>query len=316
MTASWNVELVAPLGGTITNLPGAKGLQLTASASEGSTFSFTINGFDPKAKLIHAMFTDIVVYREGRKMFRGRCVQATVSGDAANCSMSVSAVDYKALLKRRFVIVGGTNTGDLETISWNLIDAIQNRAAGCSLGITRGVNQTTGITVTNFQREQGAVISDLIDSLGQTNSAVNASGAFEWDIDPDLVFKVYQPTRGKRTPTFVADFGGSVLSYDEQFDPNGYGNTFFVQGAGAYLTTVRTDDARRPIPGGIFEEYYQDGSLATTAQVDNKAFWLATYNGQLELTRHTTLSCLTLSGLVRRPVGLATLSSLIFSMAH
>lgn len=283
--ATWNVELWQPLGGCITNLPMAKSLQITQSTTEGATVSFTMNGLDPKAALIQEMFTDIVVYRDSKKLFRGRCLQATPNGDATGCTVTVSAVDYKSLLKRRFVRDAGKNTGELESIAWALINAVQTRDAGGDLGITRGVNQDTGVSVTGFQREAGSAIADLIDTLAHQNSVMNANDAFEWDIDPDLVFKVYRPTRGKRTPTFVADFGGSVLSYDQQFDPSGYANVFYVQGAGAYQATVYTDDSRRPIPGGLFEEYVSEGDLTTAALVDARAFWLATFNGQIELTK-------------------------------
>lgn len=283
-----SVELWQPLGGVIANLPEAQQKTLSLSTEDGDTFTFTLSGFDPKAKLIQEMFTDVVVYIDDKKVYRGRVVSAPQTGDATNATLTVSTVDYKSLLKRRFFIAPNIYTGDIENRSWNAINVAQLRAGG-NLGITQGVNQTTGIVVTNFGVEAGTSVKDFIDTLSQTNSAMNDSNAFEWNIDPDLVFKVYQPTRGKRTPTFVCDFGGAVLSYDTSFDPSGYANQFYVQGNGPYSSAVTTDDARPPIPGGVFEEWVNDSALTTAALVDARAFWLATYNGQIELTKSYNL---------------------------
>ncbi len=283
--AQWSVELVQPLGGTITTLPEAADRQFTLSVTEDATLSFTLDGRNPKARYVQPMFTDVVLYRDAVKVFRGRIVQANQSGDAANCKIQVSAVSYKALLKRRFFQNNGHYTGDIEACAWLAINATQLTRPNSDLGITRGVNQSTGITVTKYQYENGLSMKDFIDGVMQTNSAINDANAFEWDIDPDLVFKVYKPTRGKRTPTFLADFGGSVLSYDTQFDPNGYANIFTVQGNGSYNATLITDEGRRPPAAGVFEEFINDGQLTTPALVDSRAFWLGTYNGQLELCK-------------------------------
>ncbi len=283
--AQWSVEIWQPLGGVITNLPDAQAKTLTYSLTDGHTFSFSMNGRNEKAKFLRPMIADVVVWREGVKIFRGRIIQANQSGDAAGCTINVSAVDYKALLKRRVFTQTGTYTGDLETCAWTAINTTQAVRTGANLGITRGVNQATGITATKYAYELGQTVKDFIDGLAATNSAVDQADSFEWDIDPELVFKVYKPTRGKRTPTFLADFGGSVLSYDQTFDPNDYANVFMVQGNGSYSSTAITEEGRRPPAGAMFEEFVNDGQLTTPALVDSRVFWMATYNGQLELTK-------------------------------
>ncbi len=285
MTAQCSVELWQPLGGVITSIPDAQDKNLTLSVSEGSTFSFTLNGFNEKASFLNEMITDVVVYREGVKIFRGRLVQAIPRGDSSGQVISCSAVDYKALLSRRHFVTSGTTTGDLEAAAWLAINNTQTVRPGSSFGITRGVNQSTGQTVTKYPYELGTNIKDFIDGLAKTNTNTGDANAFEWDIDPDLVFKVYKPTRGKRTPTFLADWGGAVLSYDVQFDPNSYSNVFFVQGNGTVTSTVVTDEGRRTPPGGMLEEFVLDSQLTTATLVDARAFWLATYHGQLELAR-------------------------------
>ncbi len=285
--AKWNVEIWQPLGGIITQLPDAQNISLSMDVNEGHQFTFTMNGFNETAKHLRPMIVDVVVYRDSVKLFRGRLIQATPQGDANVQIVSCSAVDYKALLKRKVFVTSGTYTADLETCAWNAINTAQLRS---SFGITRGVNQAVGVSATRIAYEAGMTVFDFINTCASRNSGLDSGDCFEWDIDPDLVFKVYKPMRGKRTPTFLADFGGSVLSYDVAFDPNDYANVMYVQGNGSYQATVTTDEGRRPPAGSIFETYLNDGSLTSAALVDAKAFWLATFNGQMELTKSYNLA--------------------------
>ena len=285
MVASWTVEVWRPLGGVVTQLPFAHDKVLTPSLDDGDTFSFSINGLDENAKLLHPLTTDIVVYRNELKIFRGRLTAASPSTDSISQTVACTAVDYRSLLKRRYILTSATATADIESVAWSYINTVQTRTAAHNMGITRGQGQAAGITVTGYIAESGSTVKDLIDGLCETNTAVNSINAFEWTIDPDLAFRLYQPTRGKRTPTFVADWGGSVLSFDQQFDPSSYSNYFYVQGNGPYQASVSTDEARRPAAGAIFEEYVNDSAMTTATQVDSRAFWLATYNGQMELCK-------------------------------
>ncbi len=287
--AVWSVVLVQPVSNaTQYELTYAKDLSLTMSAAEGASFSFSLDGNDPGAKYIFEMFTDVVVYRNNVKVYRGRIVSAPQSGDSTNCSISVSSVDYKSMLKRKFVTAATSASGTAESIAWSLINTAQGRTNG-NWAITRGVNQVTATSYTTFAIAAGTSVADAIDTLSQTNNAVNGANAFEWDIDPELVFRVYTPTRGRRQAAFTADFGGSVLSYDSSFDPNGYANAIYVQGNTSYIAGAITDEGRQPPPGGLFEQYVTDTALTTTALTDQRAFWMGTFNGNLALSK--TYNC-------------------------
>lgn len=287
--ATWSVVLVQPVSNAIQyELTTAKSLSLTMSAGEGASFSFSLDGNDPGAKHIFEMFTDVIVYRNSEKVYRGRIVSAPQSGDSTNCSISVSTVDYKSMLKRKFITSATSASGTAESIAWSFINTAQNRSNG-NWAITRGVNQVTATSFTTYSVTAGTSVADAIDTLSQTNSAVNGANAFEWDIDPELVFRVYSPTRGRRQAAFTADFGGSVLSYDSSFDPNGYANAIYVQGSTTYIAGAVTDEGRQPPPGGLFELYVNDTNLTTTSLVDQRAFWLGTFNGNLALSK--TYNC-------------------------
>lgn len=283
--SDYQIELWEPMGSVIAQVPTASGKTLTMSVDEGETFAFSISGNNPVAPLIRDMITDVVVYRENEKIFRGRIVQSTDSMDGATNTISVSCVDYKSLLKRRFIYTPNSGTIDLELAAWNLINYTQTRGAEAlhSLGITRGANQTHG-RVMPVKWEVGSTIKDTIDTLAKTVSAEQVMDNFEWHIDPELVYRHYVPGRGREVPIFSCDFGGSVLSFDTGFDPNGYANLFRVQGAGSLLQWYGTPDIGR-WPGSMFEEFINDSNLTTIGQVDASAFWNATFRGQLDKLR-------------------------------
>lgn len=279
----YSIELVEPLGNVIAQVPTAKNRRLTLSTEEGDTFSFSVSGKNPVAKFLRDMITDVNVYCDNIKIFRGRIVQTTDQVDGTADTVNVSCVDYKTLLKRRYFYVPNKGTVDTEEHAWQAINYTQTRATDTGLGITRGENQATN-HIRTATWEVGGSVRDFIDGLAKTASAEDARDYFEWHIDPELVFRCNVPGRGREVPVFTADYGGTVLSFDTGFDPNSYANIFRVQGGGSVLTWLTTQDYGR-WPGSAFEEFINDSTISSINQSDAAAFWAMTHHGQLDKLR-------------------------------
>lgn len=284
--ADYSLEVWVPLGGgPITPLPGATSISFTGSPSEGDTISFSLDGHSQGAEHIKELKNDVVLYREGKKIFRGRISSVNHNADAIGHKIDVTCVDYKSLLKRRHVYAATANgTGDIEQKAWDLVAYTQNAGgADWNLGITRSNDGGLGVGAT-VTWEPLSNIKDNIDLLAKTNSAQDAQDYFEWSIDPELVFTCHRPIRGRVDPQFICDYGGSVLSFGTSFDPNNYANHFYVQGAGSARTQFNTSDVGL-WPGAVFEQVVQDSNYTTVDETDGAGFWLATFNGQLDKMR-------------------------------
>lgn len=287
--ADIDIELHWPLGSIITPVTEFSNAQLTTSVDEGDTFSFSIDGNNPASRHIRDLITDVILYRDGQKLFRGRIVSSLDTMDAASHSVAVSAVDYKSLLKRRQLTSALTVSGDLESVAWGAINFTQTYDANgtFNLGIVRPANQSIGVTG-GFAYDQDETVKDFIDRVAKTNTAEGAGDYFEWTIDANLQFRVFRPSRGRQQPQFLCDYGGSVLSIGTSFDPNSYSNHFVVRGAGTISTIQGSTDLGR-WPGAAFQTVYNDSAFSTVAQTDAKAFWLMTFSGQLNLMRSYNL---------------------------
>lgn len=287
--ADYGLEVWKPMGPVIAAISGHTGLSYDGSVDEGETISFSLDGNTPGAEHIREMITDIVLYRENQKIFRGRVVSATDEVDAISHTITVNCVDYKSLLKRRHVYSttpNGTSL-DLEELAWKLIDYSQTRGTDWSLGITRGSSQAVGVTSSSTW-DYLSNIKENIDSLAKSNTAEQATNYFEWTIDPELRFKAHRPTRGRQSPQFDASLGGTVLSFGTTFDPNSYSNYFFVSGSSGAWTAKYSLDIGK-YPGGVFEEVVNDSALTSVDATDAAAFWLITFHGQLELLKSYAL---------------------------
>lgn len=224
--------------------------------------SFTLSGRDPAAGEVVELGSDLLVYRDGSLVFRGRVGPSSDEIDTEAHKCQFSAVDYRGVLDRRIALAALTWTGiDQSTIGWELVEHAQDEGtyAGSDLGITRGVGQTTGIT-RDFEVPEGKKIGESIATLGRLVDG------FEWAVSPLLEFDVYFPRRG--TPVdFVADYGSTVSKISRAVDTSQFAT--LIRQSGADLTTPvivpAADLATRP--EGRWDLSLGDTDLADDATV-------------------------------------------------
>jgi hypothetical protein len=237
--AKWAFVLTGTDGSKIGDLTAAKGRKLTARLASPSEASFTIDGRHEEALMIDERRTDLLVYRDAVKVFRGRVgAGQDQAGTDRHTVSPVTALDYRAVLDPRLIHTALTFTGvDQSAIAWALITDTQGRTGG-NLGITRGLGQTTGI-LRDRTYEDGKSVGELITQLSEV------SNGFDWDITPDLAFDVHYPQRGTDRGV-VLDYRGTVKGFSRT--PGQYANVVRVSGADGVAPVVRevADLASRP----------------------------------------------------------------------
>lgn len=205
--------------------------------------TFTIDGRHDEAGSITELVTDIVVRRDGVKVFRGRVGATGDSIDQNTHALSVSAGDYRALLARRIFYAGddlGPHTGvDAGDLVEDLLDVIQSRTDG-GLGVTLGAGFPAGLLAPDTTLVPG-------ESFTATLNKLEAAGIFDWEVDAELAISLY-PGGWVNPSDVVLDYGGTVSAVNRTVDPGQYANAGRYSGAEA-LTPVEVeagDLASRP----------------------------------------------------------------------
>lgn len=209
----------------IADLSTATNRALTLNLLDSGSASFDLNGLDPLAAEVRELATDLVIFRNGVKLFRGRIGPSQDTVDAAKHTVSFTAWDYRELLNRRVMLPGDTLEFDgveQEAIGWSMISTVQSRPNG-NMGITRGIGQSTGVSRTQVL-QAGQKVGEQITTLSLMDSG------FDWEIDPDLVYRTYYPTRGNPTGQYLLDLGGSVVAAQRTVDPSQYANVVRLTG--------------------------------------------------------------------------------------
>lgn len=235
-----------------TELPTVTGRTVTFQTVGAHTATFTIDGLLPETAQIQELVSDLWVLRNGVPLFRGRVGATSDSGDGSSYPVSVNAVDYREVLRRRVLYDGGIVTytnADRGLVAWSLIAQTQSNPGG-NLGISRGVGQTVGVADPTTVFTPGSFVGQLIDQLAVTNP-----GGFEYDLTPvttngaltsSLTYDMW-PQRGADRRV-VIDHPGRIASFTRTADPTAYGNAIRMSGAnGVAPTRVYVPDvATRP----------------------------------------------------------------------
>lgn len=231
--AEWAYVLASPQGAQLGELTGAGSRKLTVSVDSHASASCELAGDAEQAYLISELATDLIVYRDGDRLFRGRVGPTTDTVTADGHRVTVNAHDYRALLDRRILHNPiSFNQVDQEAIGWGLITATQQMPGG-NLGITRGAGQATGVLRDRTDYEPGKPVGE---ALTQLSEVING---FEWHIDPDLVYRVHYPRRGANRG-YILDFGGTAAAVTRNIDPGRYANAVRVTGDDTTTPVVRT----------------------------------------------------------------------------
>lgn len=197
--------------------------------TQNDQIDLDIDGRSAAALGIIELETDLAVLFGDQTVMVGRVVPTNdaLQGDAHRLTMS--ALDYRAVLRRRAVLPGDTlswTNKEQALIAWQLLNATQGRPGG-NLGITRGVGQSTGITRT-YTATLGDWIGDDITTLAGLN------GGFEWQITPytltDLRLDIFYPFQGNDNGVVLTLGDGKVSNIQRAVDPTTFGDAVYVTG--------------------------------------------------------------------------------------
>ncbi len=191
-----------------------------------------MDGSTSQAASIVEMASDLLIYNDTGKVFRGRITGSEDQIGAEGHSTTFVALSYRALLER--ALMGDDDVSNFEQtdqgdIAWTLIDMAQRRPGG-DLGILRGGGFSTG-TQRDMLYEPGQSVLEMIDAMALLE------GGFDWDITPELMFEIYTPRRGASVE-FSWDYGRSVKAVKRSFAASEYSNVVRVSGDSALEPVV------------------------------------------------------------------------------
>lgn len=281
----WDLILTLPDGTKLADLTGAVGRKPTFRLGEPSSLDWGMNGFDPSAKLVEELATDVVAYRDGVPLLRTRVGASSddLAGDRHDTTFT--GIDYRGVLVRRTLWPGSTPsfTGeDQASIAWDLISDSQALPGG-DLGITPGVGATTGV-LRDRTYEEGKKLSEAIDQLAQVD------GGFDWDIGPDLAFNAYYPARGA-LKDFVVHHNITTSGIKRTVDPSSYANAVRHSGADGGPTPVtRTVADLASRREGRWESQVGDTDVTVASTLAEKADWLLSESSVIRPSYTATLA--------------------------
>jgi hypothetical protein len=267
--ADWSFVLCGtpPSGLAFLELTGATARRAVWRVDDSPTVAFGLDGRSAEAAAIVELATDLIVYRDGAKLFRGRlgAIGDRINADLHRCSLA--AIGYRGMLDTRIIAAGGESfTGvDQGTIAWNLIQTTQAQSGG-NWGITNGIGATLG-TARDRSYDPGKPRGEAISELGRVD------GGFEWEIDADLALNRWSPTRGSATGV-VLDWGGLISSVDRQLSPRDYSNAPMAIGADGLTPAVQTSATIATDPQGRWELSRGYTTILEQATLDARALWL------------------------------------------
>jgi len=226
--------------------------------------SVSLSARHPEAELLgdgEAYSRDLLVYRGADRLLRGRVDAPSDSMQAESHTVTLAARGYRDLLARRHLEASQSWVAvEQEQIGWDMIAAVQALTGG-DLGITRGADQATGVTRSR-SFEVGGQVARKVDELAA------ADGGFEWDIDPDLVYRVWHPQRGQDTSVVLqyAGSGGNVRSLDRAPDPGGLATVVIATAQGALVPEVAVSADVATVGRWSHVEGVADADSATTLE--------------------------------------------------
>jgi hypothetical protein len=258
VSAGWRFVLVdSETASPLTDLPEARDRKVTFKLNAPAELSFTVPGDSRDAELLAELRTDVIVYWGGTALARLRVGATTDNLDADTHNVDVAALDYLALLDRRYLqnAVTYTNT-ELTTQAWNLIAYTQGRTAA-DWGITRGLTAVTA-SVT-WSGEDGKKIGEGINDLHLIHPG------FDYEIDPGLKFNTWA-FRGQQRD-YALEYGGNVTAVTRSFDPEKYANVVRQSGAEGIAPAWRSAADLATRPEGRWEAQEGNTDLPNAAVV-------------------------------------------------
>lgn len=247
--ARWQFLLADAAGANPTlELTRALSRKLTVRLTGTSEASCTLDGTSEQAQAVNELATDLLVWRDGQPLHRGRIGATSDDLSADGHTVQLAAPDYRALLDRRMWLTDTTHTAEDPTaIAWAAIAYTQAQTGG-NLGITD--HSTPVGTTVDYTAAAGETIRKTIDTLAQGGEQDTGAG-FDWDITPDLTFTTW----GKRgvEQQFTLDWGGNVLAVKRSVDPSAYANAVRASGSSGLTAEYREAPDLATRPEGRFD---------------------------------------------------------------
>jgi microcystin-dependent protein len=224
-------------GNTLGELASARSRTVQFAVDGAATATFTLPGTHPDAKLVAELASDLLVYRNGVKLFRGRVGTSSDTLTADTHTVAFSAVDYRGMLDRRILWSDSPlsfRSVDQGQIAWAMIADTQRRPGG-NFGIVQGAGTVTGVA-RDRDYTPGQKIGEAIAQLGEV------IGGFDWEIDANLAFNVFYPQRGQATGIPLV-YGQQISGATRQVTSTNFNTALRYQGDPAATTAVEIADA-------------------------------------------------------------------------
>lgn len=267
--ADWSFVLsgTPPAGATFLELTGASARRLVWRVDDPATVDFSLDGNSAEAAAIVELATDLVCYRDGTKLFRGRIGPLEDDIAADDYRLNLSAVDYRGMLDARIVGVSGESftAVDQGTIAWNLIQTTQALSGG-NWGITNGIGATSG-TTRDRAYDPGKPRGEAIAELARVD------GGFEWEIDADLELNRWYPTRGTVTGVRL-DHGGLLSKARRSLGQRTFANATMAIGAEGLTPVMSTTAGIGTDPRGRWEMSRGYTSVKEQATLAARSTWM------------------------------------------
>jgi len=211
-------------------------VSLSMSLDAGSIVSFDLSGDSPGARNIDELATDVWLYLSGVVIARCRVisVQQTFGVDGGD-TVSVTAVDYKALMKARHVQspLVYSSVGQAQIV-WSVIQHAQAQAGG-DLGITAGTLDGGGI-----DRDRSYLVGEnLGDLLANLSAVINGPW---WEVDGNLVLSAH-PFSAFPTQSTPIMLGVTAREMTRSSGASTFANSLIVDGDSGFTEPVSVDDA-------------------------------------------------------------------------
>ena len=264
---TWVLGGSPPSGVERRELSQAYGRSLTMRVDAPFTAQFSLDGRSSEAAEIDALETDLHVYRDGIKLFRGRIGPESDDVNETSHSCQFTATDYRGMLAYRIVDTAGAVFAavDQGTIAWDLINASQALSGG-NWGVTNGVGATSG-TVRDRTYDPGKPLLDAISELFRVDNGG------EWEISPSLALNRWYPIRGTVT-NVVLDYGGKVAKVRRLLSPGDFANFDLVSGSSRLTPVSAVTAGIGTDPRGRWETSAGYPSVLEQATLTTKAAWL------------------------------------------
>lgn len=185
---------------------------------------------------IYPALTEIIVYRDGEKVFCGPLWDLTIS--STEHTVKCVAGDLSSYFEKRTIPVDQKLSGSYGDIAWTMITQSQSRTGG-ALGITRGTTVGGGApSGTNFKLTAGKYLNEIHEDLS------DGKNGFDWTITPDRVYHQYYPRLNSRANVRL-EYGGNIKSYSDQIHGKYMGNSLRTVGKDGVLSDVVVDTNSR-----------------------------------------------------------------------